>query len=149
MITHVHRDLPLIHLARHGETEWSRSGQHTGRTDLPLTETGIAAARALGRRLSDIQVSAVLTSPLARARLTCELAGFKDRAELESDLLEWDYGNYEGRRTAEILRERPGWDLFRDGSPGGESTTDITLRVDRLIARLQSFGAPVLLFSSG
>jgi broad specificity phosphatase PhoE len=143
------RAMPLIHLARHGETEWSRTGQHTGRTDLPLTETGVAAARALGARLKGVDVSRAFASPLMRARQTCELAGFQDMAELDSDLLEWDYGDYEGRRTAEIFRERPGWDLFRDGSPGGESTEDITRRADRLIARLHALEVPVLLFSSG
>jgi broad specificity phosphatase PhoE len=141
--------LPLIHLARHGETEWSRTGQHTGRTDLPLTEAGVAAARALGARLKGLRVSRVLVSPLMRARQTCELAGFRDVAELDSDLLEWDYGSYEGRRTEEIWSERPGWELFRDGSPGGESTQDITRRADRLVARLQALDAPALLFSSG
>jgi broad specificity phosphatase PhoE len=141
--------LPLIHLARHGETQWSRTGQHTGRTDLPLTDAGVAAARALGARLEGIQVSRVFVSPLMRARQTCELAGFRDVAELDSDLLEWDYGLYEGRRTAEILGERPGWELFRDGSPGGESTEDITRRADRLVARLHALEAPALLFSSG
>ncbi len=110
--------LPLVYLARHGETAWSLSGQHTGRTDLPLTERGAAQARALGGRLHGSSFVAVLTSPSQRAVRTCELAGFGAMAEIEHDLAEWDYGNYEGRRTAEILTERPDWRLFRDGAPG-------------------------------
>ncbi len=110
--------LPLVYLARHGETAWSLSGQHTGRTDLPLTERGEAQARALGGRLQGSSFVAVLTSPSQRAVRTCALAGFGAMAEIEPDLAEWDYGDYEGRRTAEILTERPDWRLFRDGAPG-------------------------------
>jgi broad specificity phosphatase PhoE len=144
-----HAALPLVHLARHGETQWSRTGQHTGRTDLPLTDGGIAAAQSLGARLRSLQVERVFTSPLLRARQTCELAGFNEVAEVDADLLEWDYGDYEGRRTADIVLERPGWELFRDGSPGGESPADIMHRADRLVGRLRHLDAPVLLFSSG
>ena len=142
-------ELPLVYLARHGETQWSRTGQHTGRTDLPLTDRGIAAARALGARLRSLHVERVFTSPLLRARQTCELAGFNPVAKIDADLLEWDYGAYEGRRTADIVLERPGWELFRDGSPEGESPQNILHRADRLIERLRCLDAPVLLFSSG
>ena len=112
--------LPVVYLARHGETAWSLSGQHTGRTDLPLTERGEANARALGARLQGLDFARVATSPSQRAVRTCELAGFGDRVEIDPDLAEWDYGRYEGRRTAEILAENPDWRLFRDGCPGGE-----------------------------
>jgi broad specificity phosphatase PhoE len=141
--------LPGIHLARHGETAWSLSGQHTGRTDLPLTERGERHARALGVRLTGLNVAAVLTSPSQRAIRTCELAGFGDAAEVEPDLAEWDYGRYEGRRTADILAETPGWQLFRDGCPDGESPSAIGARADRVVARLRALGADVLIFSSG
>src|SRR6266478_3297453 len=110
--------LPTVYLARHGETAWSISGQHTGRTDLPLTERGERNARRLGERLNGLKFAKVLTSPLQRAARTCELAGFGRLAELEPDLLEWNYGDYEGRRSAEIHAERPEWRLFRDGCPG-------------------------------
>ena len=109
--------LPIVYLARHGETAWTLSGQHTGRTDLPLTEHGEEQARALGQRLGRPQLAKVLTSPAQRARRTAELAGFGDAAEIDPDLAEWDYGRYEGRRTAEIHAERPDWQLFRDGCP--------------------------------
>src|SRR6266481_5118015 len=105
--------LPVAYLARHGETAWSLSGQHTGLTDLPLTERGERNARRLGERLQGIAFDRVLTSPLQRARRTCELAGFGDRAEVDADLVEWDYGDYEGKKTAEILGQRPDWQLFR------------------------------------
>ena len=117
--------LPLIYLARHGETAWSISGQHTGLTDLPLTDGGERNARRLGERLKALSFSKVFTSPLQRARRTCELAGFGDRAEIDRDLVEWNYGEYEGRRTAEIHKERPDWQLFRDGCPGGESPRQV------------------------
>ena len=113
--------LPVVYLARHGETAWSLSGQHTGRTDLPLTERGERQARALGERLRGANFAKVLASPSQRARRTAELAGFGGLAETDPDLAEWDYGQYEGRRTADILAERPGWFLFRDGAPGGEA----------------------------
>ncbi len=141
--------LPVIHLARHGETAWSLSGQHTGRTDLPLTEHGERNARALGERLRGLEFAKVLTSPLRRAVRTCELAGFGSMAEIDSDLVEWDYGQYEGRRTAEIHAERPDWQLFRDGCPGGESPNQVGARADRLVGRVRAIKGDVLVFSSG
>ena len=140
--------LPVIHLARHGDTAWTVSGQHTGRTDLPLTERGERNARALGERLRGRKFARVFTSPLQRAVRTCELAGFSGAAEVDPDLVEWDYGEYEGRRTAEIHAERPGWLLFRDGCPGGEAPDQVGARADRVIARLRAVGGDVLLFSS-
>src|SRR6202047_2077748 len=122
--------LPLVYLARHGETAWSLSGQHTGRTDLPLTERGEQNARSLGERLKGVTFAKVFTSPLQRASRTCELAGFGGVAEADRDLPEWDYGQYEGKRTAEILAERPGWQLFRDGCPGGETPAQGRTRAD-------------------
>jgi broad specificity phosphatase PhoE len=141
--------LPVIYLARHGETAWSLSGQHTGRTDLPLTERGEPNARALGERLRGMTFAKVLTSPLQRAVRTCELAGFGAVAEIDPDLVEWDYGEYEGRRTAEIHAERPDWQLFRDGCPGGESPDQIGARADRVIGRVRAIKGDVLVFSSG
>lgn len=141
--------LPVVYLARHGETAWSLSGQHTGLTDLPLTAGGEAAARALGARLSRVRPGLVLTSPLARAHRTCELAGFGDVAQVDADLVEWHYGTYEGRTTSDILRDRPGWKLFRDGCPGGEMPADVAVRADRVIARVRAHGGDALLFSSG
>jgi len=140
--------LPVVYLARHGETAWSLSGQHTGRTDLPLTERGEKHAHALGQRLRGLTVVKVLTSPLQRATRTCTLAGFGTLAEIDPELIEWDYGEYEGRRTAEIHAERPGWLLFRDGCPGGESPVQAGARADRVIARLRAVHGNVLLFSS-
>ncbi len=140
--------LPRLYLARHGETAWSLSGQHTGRTDLPLTENGERQAQALGRRLQGLIFPKVLTSPSQRAARTCELAGFGAVAEIEPDLSEWDYGEYEGRRTADIHRERPGWYLFRDGAPGGETLDEIGSRADRAIARIRAVGGDVLVVSS-
>jgi broad specificity phosphatase PhoE len=141
--------LPVIYLARHGETAWSLSGQHTGRTDLPLTERGERNARALGERLRGLPFAKVFTSPLQRAVRTCELAGFGAVAEIDPDLVEWDYGQYEGRRTAEIHAERPDWQLFRDGCPGGESPDQIGARADRVVGRLRAIKGEVLVFSSG
>jgi broad specificity phosphatase PhoE len=141
--------LPVIYLARHGETAWSLSGRHTGRTDLPLTERGERNARALGERLRGLEFAKVLTSPLRRAVRTCELAGFGSMAEIDSDLVEWDYGQYEGRRTAEIHAERPDWQLFRDGCPGGESPDQVGARADRLVGRVRAIKGEVLVFSSG
>src|SRR5262244_1941812 len=123
--------LPVTYLARHGETAWSLSGQHTGLTDLPLTERGECNARRLGERLSGTEFTRVFTSPLQRAKRTCELAGFGPRAEVDRDLVEWNYGEYEGLRTAEIRAKRPDWDAFRDGFPGGESFEEIGARADR------------------
>ena len=140
--------LPVIYLARHGETAWSLSGQHTGLTDLPLTDGGERNARALGQRLSRLAFDKVLTSPLQRATRTCELAGFGPVAEVDRDLIEWNYGQYEGRRTAEILRERPDWQWFRDGCPDGESPAEVGMRADRVIARIRTVEGDVLLFSS-
>jgi probable phosphoglycerate mutase len=141
--------LPVIYLARHGETAWSLSGQHTGLTDLPLTERGQRNARALGKRLRGLTFSAVLTSPLQRAARTCELSGFGAVAEVDRDLLEWNYGEYEGRRTVEIRTERPDWQLFRDGCPGGESPGQVGARADRVVTRVRAIRGDVLLFSSG
>jgi broad specificity phosphatase PhoE len=141
--------LPVIYLARHGETAWSLSGQHTGLTDLPLTERGERTARRLGERLKELTLNKILTSPLQRARRTCELAGFGNVAEVDHDLVEWDYGQYEGRRTAEILAERPDWQLFRDGCPSGESPAQVAVRADRVVGRVRAVQGDVLLFSSG
>jgi broad specificity phosphatase PhoE len=141
--------LPIIHLARHGETAWSLSGQHTGLTDLPLTEDGELAARRLGKRLKGLKFTRVFTSPLQRAWRTCELAGFGPVAELDPDLVEWNYGEYEGRRSVEIQAERPDWNLFRDGCPGGESAGQISVRADRVVGRVRAVQGDVLLFTSG
>jgi probable phosphoglycerate mutase len=138
--------LPEVFLARHGETDWTISRQHTGRTDLPLTARGENNAHGLRERLCGQAFDRVFVSPLLRARRTCELAGFSDRAVSVADLIEWDYGSYEGRRTDEIRRERPDWHLFRDGCPGGESVADVGARADRVIARLRSMPGHVLLF---
>jgi probable phosphoglycerate mutase len=139
----------MVYLARHGETTWSLSGQHTGLTDLPLTERGEQNARRLGERLQRLKFVSVVTSPLKRASRTCELAGFGSAAETDRSLLEWDYGKYEGRRSAEIHRERPDWDLFRDGCPGGEMPSDIGARADDVVRRVRALKGNVLLFSSG
>ena len=141
--------LPIIFLARHGETAWSLSGQHTGRTDLPLTSNGEKNAAMLGARLKGLPVAHVLTSPLQRARRTCELAGFASAARVDADLMEWNYGDYEGKRSVEIRKERPDWDLFRDGCPGGETPEEIAARAERVTERLRGLGGNVLLFSSG
>lgn len=143
------KQLPSIYLARHGETAWSLTGQHTGLTDLPLTERGEQNARALGERLEGLNFEKVFTSPLKRAARTCELAGFGAVAEEDRDLLEWNYGQYEGRRTAEIHAERPEWHLFRDGCPRGESPDLVAARADRVLCRVRTLCADVLLFSSG
>ena len=141
--------LPTIYLARHGETAWSLSGQHTGLTDLPLTERGEHNARRLGHRLSGLAFTKIFTSPLQRAVRTCELAGFGALAEVDRDLLEWNYGHYEGRRTAEIHVERPDWHLFRDGCPGGESPSQVGARADRVVRRMRAIEGGGLVFSSG
>ncbi|HXY07638.1 MAG TPA: histidine phosphatase family protein [Terriglobales bacterium] len=140
---------PVVYLARHGETAWTLTGQHTGRTDLPLTERGELNARRLAERLSGIEFAKVFTSPLRRAMRTCELAGFGAVAATDPDLVEWDYGQYEGRRTVDIHRERPDWQLFRDGCPGGESPLDVAARADRVVRRVRAVAGNVLLFSSG
>jgi probable phosphoglycerate mutase len=141
--------LPVVYAARHGETALSLSGQHTGLTDLPLTERGERNARRLAERLRDLTFAKVFTSPLARAVRTCELAGFGDVAEVDRDLLEWNYGDYEGRRTVEIHAQRPDWQLFRDGCPGGESPLQVGLRADQVVSRVRAIQRNVLLFSSG
>ena len=141
--------LPAILLARLSETAWSLTGQHTGTTDLPLTARGERNARRLGERLSGLTFAKVLTSPLRRARRTCELSGFGGVALVDPDLVEWDYGGYEGRTSAEILQERPGWDLFRDGCPGGETVRQVAARADRVVTRLRAVPGDVLVFSSG
>jgi broad specificity phosphatase PhoE len=140
---------PIVALARHGETEWSLSGQHTGLTDIPLTANGEAQARRLGERLRGMRFAKVLTSPLQRAHRTCALAGFGDQCEVVSDLVEWDYGDYEGVRTHDILKDRPGWQLFLDGCPGGESPDQAAARADKIIARIRAIDGDVLCFSSG
>ena len=141
--------LPVIYVARHGETAWTISGQHTGLTDLPLTPRGERNARALGERLKGLSFARVLTSPLQRASRTCELAGFGAAAEINADLLEWNYGDYEGLTSAEIRKMRPDWQLFRDGCPGGESPGDVSARADRVMRRVKEIEGDVLLFSSG
>ena len=140
--------LPLTYLARHGETAWTISRQHTGTTDLPLTAQGEREALSLGKRLEGVAFAAVLTSPLQRAVRTCELAGFGAMAKVEPDLMEWNYGAYEGRTSADIHAERPGWQLFRDGCPGGESPEQIGARADRVLRRVRAIEGNCLLFSS-
>ena len=141
--------LPQIYLARHGETAWSITGQHTGVTDLPLTERGERNAARLGERLAGLVFTKVLTSPLQRAVRTCELAGLGAVADVDRDLVEWDYGDYEGIRTVEIRVKRPDWDLFRDGCPNGESPEQIGARADRVVHRVRAIKGNVLIFSSG
>jgi broad specificity phosphatase PhoE len=138
-----------IVLVRHGETEWSKDGRHTGRTDIPLTENGRRQARALGQALSDWSFGRVLSSPLQRAVETCRLAGLGDLMETTDDLLEWDYGEYEGITTAEIRRARPDWYLWRDGCPGGERPEDVGRRADRVIAAIGDSDSDVALFAHG
>jgi broad specificity phosphatase PhoE len=138
-----------LYYIRHGETEWSLSGKHTGATDIPLTANGEAGARALAPWLTRLAFTTVLTSPRQRARRTCDLAGLGAGAEVEPDLAEWDYGDYEGRLSVDIRSQRPGWSVFRDGCPGGESPADIAARADRLIARLSGLSGNVALFSHG
>ncbi len=140
---------PKIYLARHGETEWSLSGQHTGVTDIPLTANGERNAKNLGERLRGTHFVKVLTSPLQRARRTCELAGYAAPAEIDGDLIEWKYGDYEGKRTADIRKDRPDWFLFRDGCPGGDSVETIAARADRVVARLRAVNGDVIVFSHG
>ncbi len=141
--------LPVISMARHGNTAWTLSGQHTGLTDLPLTPDGERNARRLGDRLKGMAFVKVLTSPLQRASRTCELAGFSKGVEVVPDLVEWNYGNYEGLTSVEILQDRPDWQLFRDDCPGGESPAQVGARADRVIERSRARAGNVLLFSSG
>jgi len=140
---------PIVYLARHGETAWSISGQHTGTTDLPLTARGERNARRLGDRLKGLVFARVFSSPLQRAWRTCKLAGFGAQAEIDPDLVEWNYGKYEGRTSADILKERPDWELFRDGCPGGETPQQIGTRADRVVSRLRAVPGDLLVFSSG
>lgn len=141
------QQLPLIYLARHGETAWSIIGQHTGLTDLPLTERGEYNARQLGKRLQGLAFARVLTSPLRRAAQTCQLAGFGDDAHEDEDLVEWNYGAYEGKTTAEIHQQRPGWEIFRDGCPDGETAAKVAMRANRVIDQIRAINGNVLLFS--
>ncbi len=138
---------PQLYLVRHGETAWSISGQHTGRTDIALTGRGEHAAQELRARLNGLSFAKVFTSPLQRARQTAELAGFGASAEADPDLMEWDYGTYEGRRTVDIRIERPGWRLFEDGCPGGETLLEVATRADRVIARVRALERDVLVFA--
>ena len=140
---------PVLYLVRHGETEWARNGRHTGLTDVPLTEAGEHSARLMTGVLGGLTFTQVWTSPLQRAVRTCELAGFGAQAQTEADLVEWDYGDYDGLRSVDILRERPVWSLFRDGCPNGEGPAQVGARVDRLIQRLRSCPGKTLIFSSG
>jgi broad specificity phosphatase PhoE len=140
---------PSLYLARHGDTAWTDSHQHTGRTDLPLNSRGEEHARQLGEQLQRFSFTRVFTSPLQRASKTCELAGFGAGAEVDRDLIEWDYGRFEGKSTSDVLKEWPGWELYRDGCPEGESPEDVAMRADRFIARVHGSAGDVLAFSSG
>jgi probable phosphoglycerate mutase len=141
--------LPRLFLTRHGDTEWTEKRKHTGRTDIPLNPRGEQRALQLGQQLRRFTFSRVFTSPLQRAAKTCELAGYGDIAQRDDDLVEWDYGRYEGMLTAAILEERPGWELFRDGCVDGESPQDVGARADRFVARVRELDGDVLAFSSG
>lgn len=139
--------LPQVYLVRHGETAWTISRQATGRADIPLTERGEHAAQELSAWLQGLSFAKVFTSPLQRARRTGELAGFGERMEPDADLMEWDYGAYEGRRTLDIRAEHPGWRLFEDGCPGGETLLEVSMRADRVIARVRALEGDVLIFA--
>jgi probable phosphoglycerate mutase len=141
--------LPEVYLARHGETAWTISHQHTGRSDIPLTERGEVNARNLGARLKRITFTKVMVSPLQRALRTAQLAGFAATSAVETDLMEWDYGRYDGLTTAEIRKQRPGWTLFRDGCPDGESVAAVDARADRVIGKLRAIDGRLLLFGHG
>jgi len=141
--------LPQIYLVRHGETAWSIAGQHTGRTDIALTERGEHAAQELNARLKGLSFAKIFTSPLQRAWRTAELAGFGESAQADPDLMEWDYGDYEGRRTVDIRAERPGWRLFEDGCPGGETLGEVAMRADRVITNIRALESDVLAFAHG
>jgi broad specificity phosphatase PhoE len=141
--------LPVVYIARHGNTAWTHSGQHTGLTEVPLTPDGERNAVRLGERLKGMTFGKVFTSPLQRAKRTCELAGFGAEAETNPDLVEWDYGKYEGLTSTQILEKNPHWDLFRDGAPDGESPAKIGERADRVVARIRQVAGDVLFFSSG
>jgi probable phosphoglycerate mutase len=141
--------LSRVYFVRHGETEWSLSGQHTGRTDLPLTSRGEEKARKLTELLKGIEFARVFTSPRQRAKRTCELAGLGRAAQIEPDLAEWDYGDYEGVRSSDIRKSQPDWNIFADGCPGGEMPDQISTRADRLIDRVREAAGNVALFSHG
>ena len=141
--------LPALYLCRHGETAWSQTGQHTGLTDLPLTERGEEEAKQLGERLQGLIVAQVFASPLQRARRTCDLAGFGKQATVDADLVEWNYGQYEGRTSRDIRTKRPDWHIFEHGCPDGESVADVAARADRMVAKIRAVQADVLVFSSG
>src|SRR6266576_2607864 len=145
----MNENLPVLYLARHGETAWSITGQHTGLTDLPLTERGERNAQRLGTRLAGITFTKVFASPLKRAARTCELAGFGEKAEPSPNLVEWNYGDYEGLRTGEIHSSNPGWELFRDGCPNGESPEQVGARANRMVNQVRALEGNVLIFSSG
>jgi probable phosphoglycerate mutase len=138
-----------VFLVRHGETEWSRSGRHTGSTDLPLTENGCRAAKQLEPLLSSLEFALVLSSPLKRARQTCELAGLGDRMQIDPDLAEWNYGQYEGLTSEQIHRSAPAWTIFRDGAPGGERPAQVGARVERLLGKVRAGAGRVALFGHG
>ena len=148
-MTHQEEDRPRLWLVRHGETEWSRAGRYTSRTDVPLTELGRRQAEGVARKLKGHQFAVVLSSPKVRALETARLAGFGDRVETTEDLLEWDYGADEGRTTPEIREERPGWTIWNDGPLGGETALDLETRVDRVIARVRAGAGDVLAFAHG
>jgi len=141
--------LPIVYIVRHGETEWSQTGRHTGLIDLPLTQRGEREARTVAAPLHEITFAQVFTSPLQRTFRSCELAGFGANCIVDPDLVEWDYGEYEGKTTVEILEQRPGWRMFFDGCPAGESVEEVGIRADRILARARAIDGNVLLFSSG
>jgi probable phosphoglycerate mutase len=138
-----------LFIMRHGETEWTLSGQHSGRAAISLTENGKAEAKAMGERIRDIEFSTILVSPLHRARQTCEWAGLSEHAKFDEDLAEWDNGGYEGRTTEEILAENPGWNLYHDGCPGGEQPMQVSQRVDRFIDSLKKLDGDIAIVSHG
>jgi probable phosphoglycerate mutase len=138
---------PKVYLVRHGETAWTVSGQHTGRTDIPLSERGEQEAREVGPRLTALRFDRILSRPLQRARRTAEIAMPGSAVETDDDVMEWDYGSYEGRRTVDIERERPGWNLFRDGCPDGETLEAVGARADRVVSRIRGRGDNVLVFA--
>jgi broad specificity phosphatase PhoE len=139
----------VVVLVRHGDTEWSRDGRHTGKTDIPLTDDGRRQAKALAPELSAWQFALVLTSPLQRARDTCKLAGYGEQAEVRTELQEWDYGRYDGLTSDQVAATNPDWSLWRDGGPGGEKAADVGRRVDRLIAEIRGIEGDVLIFAHG
>jgi broad specificity phosphatase PhoE len=141
--------LPKLYLIRHGDTDWSQTGQHTGRTDKPLNTLGLQRAQELKQRLAGIEFTQIFSSPLIRAKYTCDLAGFGDRARLDPDLVEWHYGDYEGLKSSEIKQNRPDWNLFTDGAPNGETPAAVADRADRFVAKVRRFEGNVAAFSSG